>query len=83
MTIAFVGLAGVPYLGRACDPRLAAEANLLSAKNDIIIINRYSSLKTPTLQGVQLANNVHVIEIIKRRKTGKFSWRRHWRGCKP
>ena len=73
MTIAFVGLAGVPYLGRACDPRLAAEANLLSAKNDIIIINRYSSLKTPTLQGVQLANNVHVIEIIKRRKTGKFS----------
>lgn len=71
MTIVFVGLAGVPYLGRACDPRLASEANLLSARNDVIIINRYSSMKTPTLQGVQLEDNAHVKEIIRRRKTGK------------
>lgn len=71
MTIVFVGLAGVPYLGRACDPRLAAEANLLSTRNEVVILNRYSSLKTPTLQGVQLADNVLVKEVIRRRRTGK------------
>lgn len=69
MNIVFVGLQGVPYFGRACDPRLANTANLLSEDADVAIVNRYSSLKHKTISGIELTDNVKSIEILKRRNT--------------
>lgn len=70
MNIVFVGLQGVPYYGRACDPRLANTANLLAEDVQVTIVNRYSSLKHKTLKGIDLAEKVKCIEILKRRNTG-------------
>ena len=70
MNIVFVGLQGVPYFGRACDPRLANTANLLAEDGDVAMVNRYSSLNHKTMDGIKLANKVKCVEIIKRRKTG-------------
>lgn len=72
MKICFVGLSKVPYGGRACDPRLAAVANILSKKMQVIILNRYSSLNDCHVEGVELNSNVLSIEIIKPRRTGKL-----------
>ena len=72
MKIIFVGLSGVPYSGRACDPRLANTANLLAEDADVAIVNRYSSLKHKTMDGIKLADNVRCVEILKRRNTGGF-----------
>ena len=70
MKIVFVGLSGVPYAGRACDPRLANIANLLAEKATIEILNRYSSLAKHTFQGCELSNNILCKEIVKPRNTG-------------
>lgn len=70
MNIVFVGLQGVPYFGRACDPRLANTANLLAEDGDVAIVNRYSSLKYKTVVGVELSVKVKRVEILKRRNTG-------------
>lgn len=70
MNIVFVGLQGVPYLGRACDPRLANTANLLTEDGDVAIVNRYSSLRHKTMSGIELSKNVKCVEILKRRNTG-------------
>lgn len=69
MNIVFVGLQGVPYYGRACDPRLANTANLLAEDADVTIVNRYSSLKHKTMQGIELENKVKCVEIITRRNS--------------
>lgn len=70
MNIVFVGLQGVPYFGRACDPRLANTANLLAEDGDVAIVNRYSSLRHKTMSGIELAENVKCVEVLKRRNTG-------------
>lgn len=70
MNIVFVGLQGVPYFGRACDPRLANTANLLAVDGDVAIVNRYSSLMHKTMEGIKLAENVKQVEVLKRRNTG-------------
>lgn len=70
MNIVFVGLQGVPYFGRACDPRLANTANLLAEDGDVAIVNRYSSLRHKTMLGIELSKNVKCVEILKRRNTG-------------
>ena len=70
MRIVFVGLQGVPYYGRACDPRLANTANLLSNEADVFVLNRYSSLQSHTLTGITLNASVKSQEIIKRRVSG-------------
>lgn len=70
MNIVFVGLQGVPYFGRACDPRLANTANLLAVDGDVAIVNRYSSLRHKTMSGIELTENVKSVEIVKRRNTG-------------
>ena len=72
MNIVFVGLQGVPYFGRACDPRLANTANLLAEDGDVAIVNRYSSLKHKTMGGIELAKNVKIVEVLKRRNTGSL-----------
>lgn len=72
MHIVFVGLPGVPYLGRACDPRLANTANLLVEDCDVTIVNRYSSLRKNTMQGIELNNKIRCKEILKRRHTGRL-----------
>lgn len=71
MKIVFVGLQGVPYFGRACDPRLANTANLLAEDGDVAIVNRYSSLNSKTLEGIKLDKRIQVREILKRRKTNE------------
>ena len=71
MNIMFVGLSGFPYLGRACDSRLTNIVNILAEENEVEIINRYSSLKKKTLEGLGLSDNVHLHEMIKRRMTGR------------
>ena len=73
MRIVFVGLKGVPYFGRACDPRLANTANLLAEDGDVIIVNRYSSLRNKAMSGIQLGDKVSCLEIFKRRNTGTLS----------
>ena len=73
MNIVFVGLQGVPYFGRACDPRLANTANLLAEDGDVAIVNRYSSLKHKTMPGIKLAEKARCVEILKRRNTGGVS----------
>lgn len=73
MNIVFVGLQGVPYFGRACDPRLANTANVLAENADVAIVNRYSSLKHKTMPGIKLADNVICVEILKRRNTSSIS----------
>lgn len=73
MNIVFVGLQGVPYFGRACDPRLANTANLLAEDGDVAIVNRYSSLKHKTMPGIKLAEEARCVEILKRRNTGGVS----------
>lgn len=70
MNIVFVGLSGVPYLGRACDPRLINVANLLEKKYSVTIVNRYSSLRRGTLLGGDIEKGIQIIEIIKRKNTG-------------
>lgn len=70
MKIVFVGLSGVPYSGRACDPRLANTANLLAEDASVTILNRYSSLKYKTIGGVKLVDKVRCKEILQRRNTG-------------
>ena len=72
MRIVFVGLNGVPYLGRACDPRLAAIANLLAEDAEVCILNRYSSLKKTTIKDIHLRYNVRMKEIIRQRNTGRI-----------
>lgn len=69
MKIVFVGLAGVPYAGRACDSRLANMANLLAEKASVEILNRYSSIRDDVLSGIKLSDDVLCDEIIKPRKT--------------
>ena len=64
MNIVFVGLQGVPYFGRACDPRLANTANLLAVDGDVAIVNRYSSLMHKTMEGIKLAENVKQVEVL-------------------
>lgn len=73
MYVVFVGLQGVPYLGRACDPRLANTANLLVEDGDVAIVNRYSSLRHKTMTGIELDDKVKSVEIIKRKNTGGLS----------
>lgn len=65
MKIVFVGLAGVPYAGRACDSRLANTANLLAENATVEILNRYSSLNKDVLSGIDLSDKVSCKEIIK------------------
>lgn len=72
MNIVFVGLPGVPYLGRACDPRLTNIANLLEKKNRVTIVNRYSSLRRGSLSGGELLKGIQIIEVLKRRNTGRI-----------
>ena len=73
MKIVFVGLSGVPYAGRACDPRLANTANLLTEKATIEILNRYSSLEKRSLSGITLSEEVVCKEIVKPRWTKGFA----------
>lgn len=70
MNIVFVGLQGVPYYGRACDPRLANTANLLAEDADVAIVNRYSSLKHKAMSGIELNDKVKCIEILERKNSG-------------
>lgn len=70
MNIVFVGLQGVPYYGRACDPRLANTANLLAEDADVAIVNRYSSLRNKAMSGIELNEKVKLVEILKRRNSG-------------
>lgn len=72
MQIVFVGLGGVPHLGRACDLRLAAIANLLDKNASICILNRYSSLRKRQVEDITLSPSVDCREIIRSRKTGKL-----------
>lgn len=72
MKIVFVGLAGVPYLGRACDSRLANTANMLAENAEVAILNRYSSSNVKTLDGINLSDNILLKEVLKRRKTSGF-----------
>ena len=69
MNIVFVGLQGVPYFGRACDPRLANTANLLAEDADVTIVNRYSSLNRKMMSGIELSDKVKSVEILRRRNT--------------
>lgn len=69
MYIVFVGLQGVPYLGRACDPRLANTANVLAEDADVAVVNRYSSLNRKAMAGIELSAKVKTIEVLKRRNT--------------
>lgn len=69
MKIVFVGLSGVPYAGRACDPRLANIANMLASKASVEILNRYSSSNDNTLSGIGLSDNVVCREIVRKRST--------------
>lgn len=71
MHIVFVGIGGVPHLGRACDPRLTAIANLLDKDAGICILNRYSSLRKRQVEDITLSPTVDCREIIRSRKTGK------------
>lgn len=73
MKIVFVGLSGVPYAGRACDPRLANTANLLAEKATIEILNRYSSLENRSLSGITLSEEVECREIVKPQWTKGFA----------
>lgn len=70
MNIIFVGLAGVPYGGRACDPRLSNIAKLLSSNGKVTIVNRYSSQRMNSLKGNEIPD-VEIVEILKRRDTGR------------
>lgn len=73
MKIVFVGLSGVPYAGRACDPRLANTANLLAEKATIEILNRYSSRAKESMSGIILSEKVVCKEIVKSRNTGMIT----------
>ena len=72
MHIVFVGLSGVPYLGRACDPRLSNTANILTADADVTIVNRYSSSCRSTMSGIDLSPKVSTVELLSRRHTGRL-----------
>ena len=72
MNILFVGSRGIPKMGTAEDMRLTFFANAISDKNDITIINRYSSALEHKLGDLHLANNIRVREIINSKKTGSF-----------
>jgi len=42
MNIVFLGLAGVPYLQRACDTRIMSLANIIASNGDkVTIFNKY------------------------------------------
>ena len=71
MNIVFVGLSGVPYSKRACDSRLVAMANLLSATEYVVVLNRYSA-KKEILTSVGLNPEVKIEEIIAPKRTPKY-----------
>lgn len=70
MNILFIGLPGVPFLGRACDPRLASIANILNERMSVSILNRYSSLRQNKVSGISLSDGIITREIIARKNTG-------------
>jgi len=71
MNTLFVGLAGVPYRGRACDARLTFIAQIVGANSSVTILNRYSSLKSKRIEVLQ-DNDIQIEEIIKPRRTNDF-----------
>lgn len=73
MQIVFVGLSGVPYQGRACDPRLATIANLLIKEAEVCILNRYSTLCKRHVNDIALSKAVVIKEIITPCKSKKLS----------
>lgn len=69
MNTVFVGLAGVPYRARACDTRLMFIAKMVGVNSSVIILNRYSSLKSSKIDVLQ-DDGIQIEEIIKPRRTG-------------
>lgn len=72
MNVLFVGLSGVPRCSRACDIRLSFFANILSQKNKVTILNRYSSNKQLKILKTHLSSDVKVKEIILPKDTGNI-----------
>lgn len=71
MNTLFVGLAGVPYRGRACDSRLTFIAKMARKHSSVTILNRYSSQKTNRID-VLKEDEVKIEEIIKPKHTNSF-----------
>lgn len=67
MHIAFVGLPGVPFRGRACDVRVTYFANLLAASHKVTIVNWYSAISLNRYGRGELNNKVDIVNIVKSR----------------